>query len=68
VPPGPDELLEAGRASGDIPSPLTILMNLFHQYGDIVQFRTRYNSFYLINDPARWSARSFEITTTSAAR
>ena len=51
-PPGPDGLLEAGRGSGVSPSPITILMDLFHQYGDIVYCRTRYNSFYLINDPA----------------
>ncbi len=50
-PPGPAERLGV-RDRGDAPPcPLNQLMDMFHYYGDVVRFQTRFNTFFLFSHP-----------------
>ncbi len=51
VAPGPAERLTVDTTSCPVQTPLGVLSDLVEQYGDFVQYETRFGKFLLVNQP-----------------
>jgi cytochrome P450 len=51
LPPGPSGQIEGDGLVGAQHDPLQFLLDLTHQYGDLVHYKSRYGSTYLVSHP-----------------